>query len=102
SIKMEIGSAYPLDEPLSREVRGRNLIEGIPKTITVTDEEIRDALADSVAAIVNLVRLALEKTPPELSADIYERGIVLTGGGAVVKNFDKRRSEEHTSELQSP
>ena len=90
SIKIELGSAYPLDEPLSREVRGRNLIEGIPKTITVTDEEIREALADSVAAIVNAVRVALEKTPPELSADIFERGIVLTGGGALIKNFDKR------------
>ena len=90
SIKIELGSAYPLDEQLSREVRGRNLIEGIPKTITVTDEEIRDALADSVAAIVDAVRVALEKTPPELSADIYERGMVLTGGGALIKNFDKR------------
>ena len=90
SIKIELGSAYPLDEPLSREVRGRNLIEGIPKTITVTDDEIRDALADSVAAIVDAVRVALEKTPPELSADIYERGMVLTGGGALIKNFDKR------------
>jgi rod shape-determining protein MreB len=90
SIKIDLGSAYPLDEPLSREVRGRNLIEGIPKTITVTDEEIREALADSVAAIVNAVRVALEKTPPELSADIFERGIVLTGGGALVKSFDKR------------
>jgi rod shape-determining protein MreB len=94
SIKIELGSAYPLDEPLSREVRGRNLIEGIPKTITVTDEEIRDALADSVSAIVNVVRVALEKTPPELSADIFERGIVLTGGGALIKNFDKRLSIE--------
>jgi rod shape-determining protein MreB and related proteins len=90
SIKIELGSAYPLDEQLSREVRGRNLTEGIPKTITVTDEEIRDALADSVAAIVDAVRVALEKTPPELSADIYERGMVLTGGGALIKNFDKR------------
>jgi rod shape-determining protein MreB len=90
SIKIELGSAYPLDEQLSREVRGRNLIEGIPKTITVTDDEIRDALADSVAAIVTAVRVALEKTPPELSADIYERGMVLTGGGALIKNLDKR------------
>jgi rod shape-determining protein MreB len=90
SIKIELGSAYPLDEQLSREIRGRNLIEGIPKTITVSDDEIRDALADSVAAIVDAVRVALEKTPPELSADIYERGMVLTGGGALIKNFDKR------------
>jgi rod shape-determining protein MreB and related proteins len=94
SIKIELGSAYPLDEHLSREVRGRHLIDGIPKTITVTDDEIRDALADSVAAIVDAVRVALEKTPPELSADIYERGIVLTGGGALIKNFDKRLTIE--------
>ena len=94
SIKIELGSAYPLDEPLSREVRGRHLIEGVPKTITVTDEEIRDALADSVTAIVDAVRVALEKTPPELSADIYERGMVLTGGGALIKNFDKRLAIE--------
>src|SRR5438270_5191485 len=90
SIKIELGSAFPLDEPLSREVRGRNLIEGIPKTITVTDEEIREALADSVALIIEAVRVALEKTPPELAADIIERGMVLTGGGALLKNLDKR------------
>src|SRR5437870_4187130 len=90
SIKIELGSAYPLAERLSREVSGRNLIEGIPKTITITDEEIREALAYSVAAIVDGVRVALEKTPPELSADIVERGMVLTGGGALLKHFDKR------------
>lgn len=90
SIKIELGSAFPLDEPLSREVRGRNLIEGIPKTIRVTDEEIREALADAVASIVNAVRVALEKTPPELAADIIERGMVLTGGGALLKSLDKR------------
>ena len=94
SIKIELGSAYPLDEPLSREVRGRNLIEGIPKTITVTDDEIREALADSVVAIVNAVRTALEKTPPEISADIFERGVILTGGGALIKNLDKRLAIE--------
>src|SRR3954471_22848568 len=93
-IKMELGSAFPLDEPLSMEVRGRNLIEGIPKTITITDEEVREALADSVSTIINAVRVALERTPPELSADIVERGIVLTGGGALLKNLDKRLSIE--------
>jgi rod shape-determining protein MreB len=76
------------------EVRGRNLIEGIPKTITITDEEVREALLDSVATIVNAVRVALERTPPELAADIVERGIVLTGGGALLKNLDKRLSIE--------
>lgn len=90
SIKIELGSAYPLDKHLSLEVRGRNLIEGIPKTITVTDEEIREALSDSVVSIVDAVRVALEKTPPELSADIFERGMVLTGGGGLIKNLDKR------------
>src|SRR2546429_293214 len=86
--------ASELEEPLSMEVRGRNLIEGIPKTIVISDAEIREALADSVATIVNAVRVALERTPPELSADIVERGIVLTGGGALLKNLDKRLSVE--------
>lgn len=90
SIKIELGSAFPLDEPLSREVRGRNLIEGVPKTITITDEEIREALADSIVSIVDAIRVALEKTPPELAADIMERGMVLTGGGALLKKLDKR------------
>jgi rod shape-determining protein MreB len=90
SIKIELGSAFPLDEPLAREVRGRNLIEGIPKTITVTDEEIREALAESIASIVKAVRVAFEKTPPELAGDIMERGMVLTGGGALLKKLDKR------------
>src|SRR3979409_792412 len=94
AIKIELGSAFPLDEELSFEVRGRNLIEGIPKTITITDEEIREALADSVSTIINAVRVALERTPPELSADIVERGIVLTGGGALLKNLDRRLSIE--------
>ena len=93
-IKIELGSAFELEEPLSMEVRGRNLIEGIPKTIVISDAEIREALADSVATIVNAVRVALERTPPELSADIVERGIVLTGGGALLKNLDKRLSVE--------
>jgi rod shape-determining protein MreB len=94
AIKIELGSAFPLDEELSFEVRGRNLIEGIPKTITISDEEIREALADSISTIINAVRVALERTPPELSADIVERGIVLTGGGALLKNLDKRLSIE--------
>ena len=76
------------------EVRGRNLIEGVPKTITISDEEVREALADAVNTIVNAVRVALERTPPELSADIVDRGIVLTGGGALLKNLDKRLMNE--------
>jgi rod shape-determining protein MreB len=93
-IKIELGSAAPLDEELTMEIKGRNLIEGIPKTIVVTDEEIREALADSVATIVNAVRVALERTPPELSADIVDRGIVLTGGGAMLKKLDVRLMQE--------
>jgi rod shape-determining protein MreB len=94
AIKIEIGSAYPLDEPLTMEVKGRNLIEGVPKTQTVDDSEIREALSECVTTIVHAIRGALEQTPPELSADISERGIVLTGGGALLKNLDKRIREE--------
>lgn len=93
-IKMEIGSAYPLDKPLTMEVKGRNLIEGVPKTITVDDGEIREALTECVSTIMNAIRVALERTPPELSADISDRGIVLTGGGALLKNLDQRIREE--------
>jgi rod shape-determining protein MreB and related proteins len=93
-IKIEIGSAYPLDEPLTMEIKGRNLIEGIPKTLVIRDEEIREALAECVGTIVNAVRVALERTPPELSADIVDKGIVLTGGGSLLKNLDKRIREE--------
>ena len=76
------------------EVRGRNLIEGVPRTITITDEEVRAALDHSVVSIVNAVRVALERTPPELSADVIDRGIVLTGGGALLKNLDRRLTAE--------
>jgi rod shape-determining protein MreB len=93
-IKIEIGSAYPLDKPLTMEIKGRNLIEGVPKTITIDDSEIRESLAECIAVIVNAIRVALERTPPELSADISDRGIVLTGGGALIKNLDKRIREE--------
>src|SRR3990172_2441917 len=93
-IKIEGGSAYSLEKPLTMEVRGRDLIEGIPKTITVDDDEIREALSEGVDTIVNAIRVALERTPPELSADISDRGIVLTGGGALLKNLDKRIREE--------
>jgi rod shape-determining protein MreB and related proteins len=93
-VKFEIGSAFPLDEPMTMEIKGRDLIEGIPKTLTVTDAEIREALQEPVSVIVNAVRVALERTPPELSADIVDRGIVLTGGGSLLKNLDKRLREE--------
>jgi len=89
-IKMTVGSAYPLDAPLTMEIKGRNLIEGVPKSITIDDTEIREAISECVATILNAIRVALERTPPELSADISDRGIVLTGGGALLKNLDKR------------
>ncbi len=93
-IKIEIGSAYPLEKPLTMEIKGRNLIEGVPKTLTVDDSEVREALGECVSTIMNAIRVALERTPPELSADISDRGIVLTGGGALLKNLDKRIREE--------
>ena len=93
-IKIQIGSAYPLDKPIKMEIKGRNLIEGVPKTVTVEDCEIREALSDCVATILNAIRVALERTPPELSADISDKGIVLTGGGALIKNLDSRIREE--------
>jgi rod shape-determining protein MreB len=93
-VKLEIGSAFPLDEPITMEIKGRDLIEGIPKTLTVTDAEIREALTEPISIIVNAVRVALERTPPELSADIVDRGIVLTGGGSLLKNLDKLLREE--------
>ncbi len=89
-IKIEIGSAYPLPEPREMEIKGRDLVEGVPKNITITDEEIRDALSEPVATITEAVRMALERTPPELSADIMDRGIVLSGGGALLRGLDQR------------
>src|SRR5881396_154276 len=93
-VKIEIGSAHPLDEPLTMEVKGRDLVEGVPKTLTLTDEEIREALSEVVAAIVESVRVALERTPPELSADIMDKGIIITGGGSLLRNLDRRLREE--------
>jgi rod shape-determining protein MreB len=93
-VKMSIGSAYPLGEEVSIEVRGRDIVSGIPKTHEITDEEVREALKESVDKMVEAVRIALEKTPPELAADIVDRGIVLTGGGALLRNLDKRLSSE--------
>ena len=94
AIKIEIGSAAPLDSPYSMEVKGRDILEGVPKSRTITDGEVREALAESVNTIVKAIRVALECTPPELSADISDRGIVLTGGGALLRNLDKRIRQE--------
>ena len=93
-VKIKIGSAFPLEEELTMEIKGRDLIEGIPKTLVISDEEIREALAETVSAIIVAARSALEQTPPELSADIVDKGIVLTGGGSLLKNLDKRLREE--------
>ena len=93
-IKMQIGSAYPLDEPMTMEIKGKDLREGIPKTVLIDDQEVGRALEDVVSSIINAIRFALEKTPPELSADIIDHGIILTGGSALLKNVDKRIREE--------
>ncbi len=93
-IKIQIGSAYPLDAPLEMEIKGRDLSHGIPKTITINDTEIRESLETVVHAIVEAVRNTLEKTPPELSADIVDRGVILSGGGSLLRNLDKRLKEE--------
>ncbi|RMH21850.1 MAG: rod shape-determining protein [Acidobacteria bacterium] len=93
-IKIELGSAHPLEEGLSLEIKGRDLVEGVPKTLTITDKEVREALAEPIAAVVDAVRMALERTPPELSADIMDKGIVLSGGGALIRNLDERLRDE--------
>ncbi len=93
-VKMQIGSAYPLDKPMTMEVKGKDLKEGIPMTIVINDQELREALEGVASTIINAIKVSLEKTPPELSADIIDRGIILTGGGALLKNMDKRIQEE--------
>jgi rod shape-determining protein MreB len=93
-MKIQIGSALLLDGPLSMEVRGRDQIAGLPKTITVTSSEVTDAISEPLSAIVGAVRQTLEKTPPELAADIIDRGMVLTGGGAQLRNIDKLLTRE--------
>jgi rod shape-determining protein MreB len=93
-VKIEIGSAFPLDEEMTMEIKGRDLVEGVPKTLVVSDEEIREALSETVATIVEAVRVALERTPPELSADIMDKGIIIAGGGSMLKNLDRRLREE--------
>jgi rod shape-determining protein MreB len=94
AIKMQIGSAFPLANEMRMEVRGRDLVRGLPGAATITDSEIRDALSPCVASIVDAIKIALERTPPELSADISDRGVVLTGGGALLKKLDTRISKE--------
>jgi rod shape-determining protein MreB len=93
-IKMSIGSAYPMDPELTMEIKGRDLVSGIPQNVTITSEEVRKAIAEPVDAIVQAVRIALEQTPPELAADIVDRGIVLAGGGALLRGLDQLLREE--------
>ncbi|MFC5468316.1 rod shape-determining protein [Cohnella suwonensis] len=93
-LKMEIGSAMPLDKVESIEIRGRDLVSGLPKTLAITSDEITEALSDTVNSIIDAVKVTLEKCPPELSADIMDRGIVLTGGGALLRNLDKMLTRE--------
>jgi len=93
-IKINLGCAFPLDESRTMDVKGRDLIHGIPKTITITSEETMEALAEPVASIVETVKITLEKTPPELAADIIDKGIILAGGGALLTNLDLLLREE--------
>ncbi|MFO0645076.1 MAG: rod shape-determining protein [Polyangiales bacterium] len=93
-VKCQVGNAYPLDEPLTMEVKGRDLVAGVPRTLVINSDEIRDALAEPINSIVDAVMGALEKTPPELCSDIKDKGIVLTGGGALLRNLDVLLREE--------
>jgi len=93
-IKITIGSAYPGEEIQTMEIKGRDLVAGVPKTVQLTDEEIRDSLLESINQIVEAVRIALERTPPELASDIVDKGIVLAGGGALLRNLDILLREE--------
>jgi rod shape-determining protein MreB len=93
-IKCTIGSAAALDEEIDKEVKGRDLVDGIPKTVKINSKEIRQALEDPIMNIVEAIRMSLERTPPELASDILDRGIILTGGGALLKNLDVRLRQE--------
>lgn len=93
-IKIAIGSAYPLPEPKTTEVKGRDLVVGVPKTLVINDDEVRSCLAEPISAIVDIVKMALERTPPELAADIVDRGIVLAGGGSLLTGLDCLLREE--------
>ncbi|MBI3990538.1 MAG: rod shape-determining protein, partial [Candidatus Omnitrophica bacterium] len=94
NIKIKIGSAFPLTEELTLDVKGRDLITGLPKTVTITSQEVRDALSEPVSRIVNAVKITLERTPPELSADLVDRGFILAGGGSLLRGIDKLLSKE--------
>jgi rod shape-determining protein MreB len=93
-IKINVGTAYPTEEPECIEVKGRDLVTGIPKILTIDSEEVRKAISEQIETIIETVRITLEQTPPELSADVVDKGIVLTGGGALLKNLDVLLREE--------
>lgn len=93
-IKINIGSAFPLEEEATMDIKGRDLMDGLPKNIQITSEEIREALADPLSMVLDAIRTTLEKTPPELSADIIDHGITLTGGGALLRGLDQLVSKE--------
>lgn len=94
AIKITIGSAYPMEEELTMDIKGRDLMDGLPKNISIVSEEIREALADPLSMVLDAIRTTLEKTPPELSADIIDHGITLTGGGALLTGMDKLIEKE--------
>ena len=91
---MKIGSVYPLEEELKMDVKGRDLVAGLPKTVTIASEEIREAMAEPIAQILEAVRITLERTPPEISSDLIDKGIVLAGGGSLLRGIDRLISEE--------
>jgi rod shape-determining protein MreB len=93
-IKIRIGSAYPMEKEMSMEVKGRDLVAGLPKTLTITSQEVREALLEPISTIVESVRVTLERCPPELSADLVDRGLVLAGGGALLRGLDRLLQEE--------
>jgi rod shape-determining protein MreB len=104
-IKIKIGSAYPLKDELEMQVKGRDQVAGLPKILTVRSEEIREAIREPIDSIVDAVRTTLERTPPELSADIVDRGVVIVGGGSLLRGLDKLLSKEtglHVTRAEDP
>ncbi|HEV7775008.1 MAG TPA: rod shape-determining protein, partial [Conexibacter sp.] len=93
-VKLEIGSAYPMEEEVQAEIRGRDMVSGLPKTVVLTSEEIRGALEEPISQIIDAVKETLDRTPPELASDIMDRGIMLAGGGALLQGLDERLRHE--------
>ena len=93
-IKLKVGSAFPMEEEVTIEVKGRDLVAGLPKTLTISSEEVRDSLSETIHAIIDTIKLTLERTPPELSSDLVDRGVMLAGGGALLRGIDKLIAQE--------